>query len=101
MQIGIAVVKIVDGKLVIEIDTNDLLNCVNNHPEGFKIVNEEDFMKYVENHLTTFNESEDGCTPFYRLFDDLVVEAYEGGEEFVRNEFFDEIYESEDEIEED
>lgn len=94
---SIANVKYENNKLIIEIDKNDLLYLANNHPYGYEIVDEESFFEYVKNNLTDFNEEEDGCTQFYRLFDDLLNYAYEDGEEFVINPEYDDEDEDYDE----
>ena len=89
MEESIAKVKLTENSLIIEISKEDLFFIANSHPHGYIITNKEDFFDYIEKNLIHFNEGEDGCTQFYRIFDDLIEVAYEDGEEFVKNPEFD------------
>lgn len=82
---GIVKVDCSGDKVIIEIDKSDMLICLNNHPVGYRIIDENAFFNYLEENLTEINESGDEYSDFYKLFDDLVSNAYEDDRDFVMN----------------
>lgn len=76
-------VKIVDGKLTIEIGVSALCHAVTHSPYlaqfdgGFEISDEEALVEAI--CLTLLDEKEDGSTLVYRMFDKAAENAIEDG----------------------
>ena len=72
-------VNIIDDQLVITVDIESLKYQIENHPMGFRILDDNKFMSYLTENIDTD----------YKLdifLDDIAVEAYENGEEFIDTE---------------
>lgn len=78
------IVNIIDDQLVITVDIESVKFQIENHPYGFKILDDNKFMKYLEKNIDTVNyDVESGGYGLERLFDDLALQAYENCEEFI------------------
>ncbi|RXZ78017.1 hypothetical protein EBB07_28585 [Paenibacillaceae bacterium] len=78
-----------EEQIVVTISKEALLIVINNHPDGYKITDEGNFFKYFCENWFHYREEENGDTPFSKSVDGLIEEAYEDGEEFVKNLYWD------------
>ena len=76
-------VGVVGSNLVITVDLESIRFQIENHPIGFRIRDYGEFVNYLQHIDATSYCPDEGNYGLDRLFDELLIQAYENNELFI------------------